>query len=213
VTAPEEASRCEELYGTRPEVVVSAVDHAPAASPAADSRRLGWLGSLDGPPIVAGLRRFVEEGWAPLGEQGYELDVVGRGNAQDLGDLERHPGVNLVGYVDDLQPFFDSIAAAVVPLWGGQGVKLKTLTLLGAGVPVAATPHALEGLTAEDGKHCLIADDPRQLAAAAQRLCENPRLATRLRKNARALVSEHYSWGAVAPQFVRIVERAVGEPA
>jgi glycosyltransferase involved in cell wall biosynthesis len=212
VTAPEEAARYERLYGSRPEVVVSAVDLARVARPAAGSRTIGWLGSLDGPPVVDGLRRFVDEAWEPLARDGYELHVVGRNPPREISDLAHRPGVRLIGYVEDLEAFFDSIAAAVIPLWDGQGIKLKTLTLLGAGVPTAATPTALEGIAAEHGRHCLKAADPADLAAAARRLCEDADMADELGWNARALVAEGHSWDAVAPRFARIVERA-GEAA
>ena len=213
VTAPEEALRYERIYGSRPEVVVSAIDLERLARPALGSRTVGWLGSLDGPPIVAGLRRFVEDAWTPLGEAGYELHVVGRDPPESIRDLERYPGVRLIGFVEDLAPFFDSIAAAVIPLWRGQGIKLKTLTLLGAGVPLAGTPVALEGIAAEHGRDCLVADDPAELAAAVRRICEDPALAGELGRNGRALVAEGHCWQEVAPRFVDLVERMAPERA
>jgi glycosyltransferase involved in cell wall biosynthesis len=55
-----------------------------------------------------------------------------------------------------------------------------------------------------------VADEPRALAQATRRLCDEPALAERLRRNARELVAQEHSWEAVAPRFVRIVERAEG---
>ena len=208
VTSPEEADRFERLYRRRPDAaIVSAVD-LPAPAPGGDPFVVGWLGSMDGPPVVDGLIRFVEEAWEPLGLEGFELRIAGRAPTDAVRALERHPGVKVVGYVEDLDGFLGEIGAAVVPLWGGQGVKLKTLTLLGAGLPVAATPVALEGVPAEDATHCMVADEPRRLAAALCRIAADERLAAQLRRQSRALIAERFSWERVAPEFADVVERA-----
>ena len=209
VTSEEEGERLQRIYGRAPNAVVpSAIDLPARPSDGANPRRIGWLGSMDGEPIVNGLVRFVRSAWEPLGSKGYELLVGGREPPKAVRDLERHPGVHVLGYVDDLDGFLKGLGAAVVPLWGGQGVKLKTLTFLGAGLPTAATPVALEGIPAEDGRHCLVADPPQALALALERIAADPQLARHLADNARRLVAQQFSWEHVGPRFVEVVERA-----
>jgi glycosyltransferase involved in cell wall biosynthesis len=209
VTSEEEAARLRRAHDRTPDaVVVSAVDVPEQAAPTGSARTVAWIGSLDGRPIVDGLVRFVEGGWERLGRQGFELRVAGRGAPREVRALERFPGVRLVGYVDDADEFLASCGAAVIPLWAGQGVKLKTPTLLGAGLPTAATPVALEGVPAIDGEHCLVADDPAGLAAALERIASDPELAGRLGAAGRRLVRERFSWEAAGPAFVAVVEQA-----
>jgi glycosyltransferase involved in cell wall biosynthesis len=216
VTSDEEAERFRRLYGKSPEVVSSAIDlprHASrTANGSADDFPLpvGWIGSLDGEPIVEGLKRFVESAWQPLGRDGFQLLVAGRNPPPSVEALESFPGVILLGYVDHLDSFLDSLGAAVVPLWGGQGIKLKTLTLLGAGVPVAATKVALEGIPAVDGRHCLIADDPAGLADRLRGISSDMERARELGNEGRRLVAERFTWETAGPRFLEIVERAVG---
>jgi glycosyltransferase involved in cell wall biosynthesis len=208
VTSEEEAERFRRLYGRSPEAVVpSAVDLPPHAAPNGSPHSVAWIGSFDGRPIVDGLLRFAESAWEPLGRQGFELLVGGRGPLPAVRELERLPGVRLVGYVEDLDAFLGSAGAAVVPLWGGHGVKLKTLTLLGAGLPVAATPTALEGIPAADGRDCIVGADPEELADGLRRLAQDRQLAHRIAHGARRLVSESFSWEQVGPRFVEVVER------
>jgi glycosyltransferase involved in cell wall biosynthesis len=216
VTSDEEAERFQRLYGKSPEVVPSAIDLPGSASLQANGSRdgarlsIGWIGSLDGEPIVEGLQRFVESAWQPLGRDGFRLLVAGGNAPPSVEALESFPGVNLLGYVDHLDSFLDSLGAAVVPLWAGQGIKLKTLTLLGAGLPVAATTVALEGIPAVEGRHCLVADDPAGLADGLRRIASDPELARRLGEAGRGLVAERFSWQRAGPKFIEIVERAVG---
>ncbi len=210
VTSDEDAERMARFHGRRPDAVVaSAVDISPAA-PEGDPRRVAWVGSLDGRPIVEGLVRFVRSGWAPLGRAGFELLIAGRDPPPELRALESSPGVRLLGFVEDLDALLADAGAAVVPLWAGQGVKLKTLTLLGAGLPTAATPTALEGIPAVDGRHCIVADDPASLAAGLERIAGDRALAAELGESGRRLVAERFSWEAVGPRFVDVVERASG---
>jgi glycosyltransferase involved in cell wall biosynthesis len=167
-----------------------------------------WLGLHHYAPNVDGLVRFVEEAWEPLGNDGARLLVAGRDPTARVNELMRFPGVEVLGYVERLDDLFAGLGAAVVPLWRGAGVKLKTLTFMAAGVPVVATPVALEGITAEHGRHCLIADDPPSLAAGLLRLLDGPSLAHRIGSEGRRLVTEAYTWERVGPRFVEAVERA-----
>jgi glycosyltransferase involved in cell wall biosynthesis len=211
VTSDSEDNRLRKLYGRRADAVVpSAIDLPAETSYRIGSRTIGWLGLLEYGPNARGLVRFVHEAWEPLGHDGYELHVAGAGSPPEALRLERLPGVRLLGYVEQLDEFFGRIAAAVVPLWAGPGVKLKTLMLLGAGIPVAATPIAVEGIAVEDGRHCLVAETPAELAGALRRILTDRALAERLGHEGRRLVAQSYTWEVISPAFVEAVERAAG---
>lgn len=210
VTSDEEAARFEEQYGQRPFTVPSAIELGPSFNCGkGGGRRIGWLGTHAYTPNAEGLVRFVDVAWDPMGSDGYELLVAGRNPTPVVGALERHEGVRMLGYVEDLSAFMAKLDAAVVPLWDGSaGAKLKTLTFMGAGIPLACTPVAVEALGAEHGRHCLIANDPQALAAALRSILDGSGLAARLSAGGRQLVRDNFTWETVAPRFVEIVERA-----
>jgi glycosyltransferase involved in cell wall biosynthesis len=79
---------------------------------------------------------------------------------------------------------------------------------MAAGVPLAGTPVALEGIEAEDGRHCLIADTSTELAAAARSLLDDVEASRRMAGEARSLIAERYSWDTVGPEFSEVVRRA-----
>lgn len=207
VTSEDESDRFEQLYGRRPDAVVPSAIDLPAASAAGQPRTVGWLGTHNYAANVEGLLRFVNEGWEPLGADGYRLRIAGGDPSAEVRALERYPGVEVLGYVDALDDFLDGVHAAVIPLWWGPGVKLKTLTFMGAGVPAAATPVAVEGTGSEHGRHCMVADSPGGLAEALRAICTDDALAQRLGSEARRLVSERYTWDSVGARFVEVVER------
>jgi polysaccharide biosynthesis protein PslH len=209
VTSDEEGERLQSLYGRTPDAVVpSAVELPVEPVEAAGDRAVAWLGAHAYEPNVEGLVRFVEEGWEPLGQDGLRLLVIGRDPPERVLALERYPGVELLGYVENLGELFPRVLAGVVPVWRGAGVKLKTLTFMAAGVPLAATTVAMEGVDAVDGKHALVADDPIGLASALRSLVDDEERARTMAADARALVAAHYTWDAVGPQFCRTVEQA-----
>jgi glycosyltransferase involved in cell wall biosynthesis len=199
VTSAEESDRLEHLYGRVADAVIpSAVDALDVRAQEPGGRDIAWLGLLDYEPNLAGLRRFLDEGWPELADAGCRLLVAGRGDPAVLASLARVPGVTALGFVDDLRGLLATAAVAVVPLWEGAGVKLKTLTFLGAGIPTVATPVAVEGLGARNGEHCLIAEHPGELAADILRLLDDPDLAHRLGGAGAALVRETMTWDAVS---------------
>jgi glycosyltransferase involved in cell wall biosynthesis len=111
--------------------------------------------------------------------------------------------------VDDVRPVIAGSAACVVPLRQGGGTRLKILEAMALGVPVVSTRKGAEGLDVVDGEHLLLADGPRDLAAASVRLLQDGALRARLAANARALVEQRYDWRAIGAAFTDLVEDAV----
>ena len=102
-------------------------------------------------------------------------------------------GAVVTGEVDDVRPHLAQIRTMVIPLMEGGGTRMKVLEAMAAGVPVVATPKAVEGLEVEDMVHCVICQ-PEDMAKNVQRLWDNPKEEQRLRENARELVRKKYSW-------------------
>jgi glycosyltransferase involved in cell wall biosynthesis len=209
VTSEDEGERLRELYGRAPDAVVpSAVDVPDEPVTPRGAKVIGWLGTHEYVVNVEGLVRFVEEGWGPLGADGFRLLVAGGSPPDHVRALERHAGVEVLGFVDDLDVFFAQLGAAVVPLWHGAGVKLKTLAFMAAGVPVVGTSVAVEGLDVEHRRDCLVAEDPGGLAAGLRNLVADVEAARRIGAEGRRLVAHGYSWPSVGARFREAVERA-----
>ena len=71
-------------------------------------------------------------------------------------------------------------AVLAVPLRIASGVRMKILEAWARGVPVVATPAALAGLEAQDGREALAARNARTFAAALARIHQEPGLAAAL---------------------------------
>ncbi|WP_139220535.1 glycosyltransferase family 4 protein [Trujillonella endophytica] len=152
VTSDEEAQRLIRLFGDRPTTTIPSVAGAvqPAMTLDPTSRTLLWLGTLSYTPNWDGLMLFLRAAERQLRDGGWTVRVVGAdADERQIEQLHGVPGVDFRGFVPDLADACEGVAAGVVPVWAGAGVKLKTLTLMSLGVPILATPVALEGIPHE----------------------------------------------------------------
>lgn len=94
-----------------------------------------------------------------------ELMVVGRISPEDAEAL-KPLGVNVCGYVDDLDAAYDEAACIVAPVLFGAGVKVKTIDAIARGQIVVTTAKGIEGTDLQSGVHLFVEDHPDRLAAA-----------------------------------------------
>lgn len=208
VTSDDEAVRFRDLYGGDPVVVPSAVPTPErVADPAAAGQVVVWLGDHRYAPNADGLLRFARA-WGPLGEAGARLLVVGRDPSPAVQELTSLPGVEILGFVDDLDALLATCRAAVAPVWEGAGIKMKTLTLMGAGLPVAGTTVAFEGIAVRDDQDGLVADDEQRLAAALRRVLETPAEAARIGQAAHTTIVRDHTWESVVARYDDALARA-----
>jgi glycosyltransferase involved in cell wall biosynthesis len=70
------------------------------------------------------------------------------------------------------------------------------------GRPVVSTTIGCEGLDVLDGKHLLIADDPKQFAEKTVRLLSDKKLYGEIYCNGRQLVEAQYDWDKIAKRLM-----------
>lgn len=113
-----------------------------------DSRTLLFVGRLSYSPNVYGLERFLETIWPAVRarQPAAELRIVGtRLTAERKAKWSAHPGVRVVGFVEDLAREYADCAFTIAPVYWGGGTKIKVLDSLSHGRTCVATPHALYG--------------------------------------------------------------------
>lgn len=101
--------------------------------------------------------------------------------------------VEVLGFVQDLEPIWSSIRLSVAPLRFGAGVKGKVCMSLSYGVPVVCTPIAAEGMGLQDGKDVLIGATAEELAKQIIRAYTDPELWSALSNAGMTLVEEEFS--------------------
>jgi glycosyltransferase involved in cell wall biosynthesis len=123
-----------------------------------------------------------------------------------------HDGVIVHGFVEDLAPFMDGCRVSLAPLRYGAGVKGKVNMAMSYGLPVVATPAAVEGMHVRAGSDVeqpdvLVAQTPAEFATAIVRAYNNAALWKKLSVNGLANVREHFSFDAARGIVERLFRR------
>ncbi|HEY1907555.1 MAG TPA: glycosyltransferase family 4 protein, partial [Myxococcaceae bacterium] len=192
-----------EVPGTRTAVVPNAADvefYRPAAPGAAgDGRTVLFFGLLSTLPNIDGVLWFTREVWPRIAaaHPAARLKILGKGAPPAVQALSG-PGIEVVGFVEDLRPELAAAAVLVVPLRLGGGTRLKIVEGMAMGKAIVSTALGAEGIEAVPGEQLLIADEPASFAASVLGLLADPALARRIGASARRLAEDRYSWNAAA---------------
>lgn len=133
--------------------------------------------------------------------------ITGKNDGVNLPLAAADPSVTMAGFLEDVRPLIAGSWISVVPLLRGGGTRFKILEALALGTPVVSTSKGAEGLGVIPGEHLLIADNPADFAAAVVKLCRDRALRARLSEMGQRFVLENYTWEAVAPRYLALVER------
>jgi glycosyltransferase involved in cell wall biosynthesis len=174
--------------------------------------RLLFCGRLDQLANKGAITYFFKSIWPELSARlsTLEIDVVGKNPPHWLLELsQRDLSVHVPGFVEDVRPYMNDASAYIVPIRIGGGTRLKIYEAMAMEIPMVSTTVGAEGLPVRDGSELIIADAPRDFAAAIIKLLRDDKeAARRLAHNAAQLVREHYSWQNSALIFAELCTQA-----
>ncbi len=102
------------------------------------------------------------------------------------------PGVEHLGFVDDLDALYAATRVVVCPIATGGGTRLKLVEAAGYARPMVSTRIGAEGLDLADGAEALLRDDDRGFAEACVRLLGDDALCRSLGAAARRRMQTEY---------------------
>lgn len=119
----------------------------------------------------------IDQVWPRVVEEvpGARLRLVGGGATDALRERATvAAGVELAGFVDDLEAEYDAAGVCLVPVHQGAGVKFKTIEALLHGVPTVSTTVGVEGVGPTD-LFTAVVDDAEGTADALVSVLREPR--------------------------------------
>jgi polysaccharide biosynthesis protein PslH len=196
----EDGKHFEALAGVQAHVVPVVMTFERRERPRPKTPHFCYVGSLRWKPNVMGLDWFCQKVWpairARVPNATFEIAGVGlktKGGRPVVPDTWKVPGVDTVGFLEDLEPLYQRSLGMLAPVNGGSGVRLKLLEGFRAGLPVVTTPDGAFGLPLEDGREALIADSPEGFAERVERLVADDALRVKVRDRAYAFLESHHS--------------------
>ena len=153
-----------------------------------------FVGALYRTLNVQGVEWFLDQVWPAVlkGMPRARFYVVGYDPPQSL--LDRHDGehVFVVGFAEQLAPWYRAAQVSISPLLVAGGLLQKVVDALSVGTPVVATTVSNHGVGATSGEHLLVADAPADFAAAILHLLEHPAERDRLAQAGQQFVQQRY---------------------
>ena len=197
----EDAKRFKSLAGVRAHVIPVVVSLERKERPHLSKPHFCYVGNLRWKPNVAGLDWFCQEVWPLVRKRvpdaTFEIAGVGlkprASGSLPVPDSWKMPGIETVGFLQDLEPLYRRSLGVLAPVLGGSGVRMKLLEGFRAGMPIVTTPDAAHGLHLVDGVQALIAADAAGFAERVERLVVDESLCVHLREGGYAYIKEHHS--------------------
>jgi glycosyltransferase involved in cell wall biosynthesis len=201
----------------RPErnrVLLNGVRLAAAAPPAARLEdRLVFSGNMSFPPNYEGAIWFIDHVLPLLHERDHSIRfyVAGANPVPQLEQRRTRPGVEIAGFVPNLQDEIARSRVYVAPLISGGGFKNKILEAIAAGQFVIATTRAVEFLDPEIRRLLLLGDTPEALARHVLDYLANPGAFAERIAALQQIVHTQFTWKRRAAELLDMVQSALAE--
>jgi polysaccharide biosynthesis protein PslH len=156
-----------------------------------------FTGAMDYWPNVDGAMWFAREALPAIRARWprARLSIVGRDPTPAVQALAGD-AVRVTGTVPDVRPWLQHAAVVVAPLRLARGVQNKVLEAMAMQRAVVAASSCVQALDADEGTHLVGATDATDYAREILALLASPQRAEQLGREARACVTDRYSWEA-----------------
>lgn len=183
---------------------------APQESARPDPRNIVFYGALSNPMNRDAVQYLVRDILPRIRERvpGARLTIVGAFPPPEMAALaERDPGITVTGYVEDVRQPLSEAGVVVCPLRFGYGIRGRVFELMSMGVPVVATPVAVDGMELVSGDGILVAESPSDFADAVAQVLADPTLRADLARRGRQVAVDRMSISATYDRLADILDR------
>lgn len=135
------------------------------------------------------------------------VKLVGAEPHPEVQALSRMLGVQVTGFVPNLNTVLNQSSVFVAPLRFAAGVQNKVLEAMAASLPVVTTSLVNKGIGGQPERELLVADEPEAIALQVIRLLSDERLRKRVGRAGREYVLQRYNWDLVLDRMQTIQEK------
>ena len=175
-------------------VVVPNAVSIPPSRPLPSEMTLLFLGNYTYLPNVEAAEYLIRDVWPRVKERepNARLLIGGAWPERIPSKASPPPGVEFVGFVEDLDALYRRTRVVCCGVQVGSGTRIKILEAAAHGKPIVSTSVGAEGIALRDGVEIFLRDDPDSFAAACLRILADSTLGDRLGSAARAVVRQRY---------------------
>lgn len=153
-----------------------------------------YYGDLTVSHNIIGIKIFLEYVYAKVyKKRNIKIKVAGKINDIDREELSKKPGVEVLGYVDDLDKCIAQSKFVVAPIYTGAGVKIKVIDAISKGKILITTPKGIEGTGLIKDKNALCANNFEEYYNYCIRALENDLDIKLISKKGYEFVNKYYT--------------------
>ena len=163
-----------------------------------------FVGGFQHPPNIDAVEFYANEIWPLVGAACPDAKtfIIGSRMPDKFRRWGESKGLVMVGFAEDLTPYYQRCRLAIAPLRYGAGVKGKVNQAMSYGLPLVGTPVSVEGMGLVDQQQVMVAESPEDFASAMTEVYTNPDLWSLLSRNGRASLEGRFT-SAVAEVALR----------
>ena len=196
VVSESEVAALEDEVPTAPVALISNIHDIDESEVSVDGRSdVLFVGGFQHPPNIDAVEYFGNDIWPHFKAACPEAEalVIGSRMPETLKRWGEERGLTMIGFVDDLKPYYEQCRLAIAPLRYGAGVKGKVNQALSYGVPVIGSQTALEGMGLRHGEDAMVADAPDSFARAMVSVYNDDELWQLLSSNGQASLQGRFT--------------------
>ncbi|HEY6340665.1 MAG TPA: glycosyltransferase family 4 protein [Bryobacteraceae bacterium] len=168
--------------------------------------RIVFTGSMDWEPNVDAMEYFCGQIWPRILAEFPDalFQIVGRNPFARVQRLASG-SVEVTGTVPSVTDYLRDATVVVVPLRIGGGTRLKIYEAMAMGKALVSTSIGAEGLSFQNGRDLLLADDASSFAEAILLLLRDAQVRRRFEQAAVELAAQ-FDWSVVAGRFAEVLQ-------
>jgi glycosyltransferase involved in cell wall biosynthesis len=155
----------------------------------------GLVGNMNWRPSLSAADNMIRRIWPKIRQQRPEakLVVAGWNAKRRLSQHLRTPGLTIKENVEDIRDVFQQMGSLIYFPDEGSGIKVKILEAMLMECSVVTNQIGLEGLSAIDGQHLLVASNLESLVEKAIDLMDNPSQQKQIAQASRQYVIDQHN--------------------
>jgi sugar transferase (PEP-CTERM/EpsH1 system associated) len=171
-----------------------------------------FIGAMDYFPNEDGVLYFYNEAWPHIKDKLSQARfyIVGNNPSHRIKNIaKRDKDIIVTGYISDVRDYFNIANIFIAPLRVARGIQNKVLEALASGLPVVATPQAVQGIRL-NGDTFLFIEELGLKFAERTIECAEKRLSDNDIEKRESMLRQEYDWEANLVKFETLLEKGGG---
>ena len=200
-------------FGDTVQVVPNALPVPPMPPGLVAERTVLFLGDMKNTPNRLAAERMTREIWPLIRARVPDAWLLVAGKGSDLLPAASAglPGVEFLGFVEDLDRLYARSRIVCCPVILGGGTRLKLVEAASYARPIVSTRMGAEGLSLRDGQEALLRDDSAGFAAACVTLLQDDALCLQLGEAGHNVMKAAYDARKVEDRLAQMILQVAGQ--